>query len=120
MSESQVHEYLQLKGEAGELLADLGSSLITLVEGAPDDGEAHRAIDEQLQSFWGKFYSLKKRWNKEQLSVAVLALTKSGEQAAALGVLTHAYMQKCLEVSHDVGLIGTGGWCWKQTWKGEL
>jgi hypothetical protein len=93
MSESQVHEYLQLKGEAGSLLADLGSSLITLVEGAPDDGEAHRAIDEQLQSFWGRFYSLKKRWNKEQLSVAVLALTKSGEQAAALDVFRLEFMQ---------------------------
>lgn len=91
MSESQVVEYLQLKSEAGGLLADLGSSLITLVEGAPDDGEAHRAIDEQLQSFWGRFYSLKKRWNNEQLSVAVLALTKSGKHAASLDVLRHAH-----------------------------
>jgi hypothetical protein len=104
MSESQVVEYLQLKGEAGSLLADLGSSLITLVEGAPDDGEAHRAIDEQLQSFWGRFYSLKKRWNKEQLSVAVLALTKSGEHAASCDAVMQACCQSKCTASCDVRL----------------
>lgn len=79
-----LQEYLELKSEAGSLITDLGTSLISLVEGPSDTSaecvEAHKAIDGQLQSFWGRFYQLKKRHERQQLSVAVLALTKSGEQ----------------------------------------
>eukprot|EP00879_Flechtneria_rotunda_P004959 GHRR01005234.1.p1 GENE.GHRR01005234.1~~GHRR01005234.1.p1 ORF type:complete len:470 (+),score=121.45 GHRR01005234.1:171-1580(+) len=75
-----VNEYKQLKAQSSELLTEVGESLISLVEApAPDQEEAHAAIDQQIQSFFQAYYELRKRHEQEHLSVAVLALTKSGK-----------------------------------------
>jgi hypothetical protein len=61
------------------LLSEAGGFLTELVL-APhsEDGESHRLIDEHLQSFWRGFYLIKQRHHDDVLSVAVLALAKSG------------------------------------------
>lgn len=84
MSHNTINEYRQLKAETSELLSSVGNSLIDLCQGPPSEehAEAYVAIDEQIQKFWNAYYGLKKRHELSQLSVAVLALTKSGELLA--------------------------------------
>ena len=59
------------------LLRDVGTFFGDLVEAPTSD--AHQLIDEQLQRFWQLYYELKKRREDNELTVAVLALAKSGE-----------------------------------------
>ncbi|GLC43094.1 hypothetical protein PLESTB_000863800 [Pleodorina starrii] len=69
-----------LLGDVGGLLADLTSQEHST--GASDDEEneeARRVIDVELQRFWQGYYELKRRHEENALSVAVLALTKSGK-----------------------------------------
>ncbi|GFR43890.1 hypothetical protein Agub_g5019, partial [Astrephomene gubernaculifera] len=69
------------------LLADVGSLLADLTSqehptGSAEDEEneeARRPIDVALHSFWDSYYDLKRRHEENALSVAVLALTKSGK-----------------------------------------
>ncbi len=72
-------EYNRLRAATHALLADTGSLLTTLVAAPAADGD-HQQIDIQLSRFWQLFDGLRKRHDEAQLSVAVLALTKSGEK----------------------------------------
>lgn len=85
MSNAVINEYKQLKAETSELLGSIGESLIDLCQGPPSEehAEAYVAIDEQIQKFFTAYYDLKKRHELSKLSVAVLALTKSGESLAS-------------------------------------
>ena len=59
------------------LLAQVGTFLGDLVQAPSGDG--HQLLDQQLHQFWHSFYELKKRSHDDELSVAVLALAKSGK-----------------------------------------
>ncbi|KXZ53106.1 hypothetical protein GPECTOR_8g96 [Gonium pectorale] len=63
----------------GDLLADLTDSGHAVSEDPDDNEEARRLIDVELQRFWKSYYELKRRHDENTLSVAVLALTKSGK-----------------------------------------
>ncbi len=68
-----------LLGDVGGLLADLTSQEHSTAASEGDDNEeASRVIDVELQRFWQGYYELKRRHDENALSVAVLALTKSG------------------------------------------
>lgn len=71
------------KGEVDDteqLLDSLGELLTTLLEGPSGDADdGHSLIDEHLRSFFHAYYELRTRHQQQTLSVAVLALTKSGE-----------------------------------------
>lgn len=66
----------------GKLLDSLGELLTTLLEGPSGDADecGHSLIDEHLKSFFHGFYELRSREEAQSLTVALLALTKSGEQ----------------------------------------
>lgn len=92
----------QLRTGVDGLLAEVGGLLADLLDvrvphgsppssGSEDEGglgreegeedQAHRRIlDAQLHHFWATFYKLRERHGENTLSVAVLALTKSGEE----------------------------------------
>lgn len=85
-------EFLRLRAGVQQLLQDLGLLLSELVErpqqqGRPGsaleadqtDEEAHLILDQQLNSFFRAFRGLRARHDDNSLSLAVLALTKSGE-----------------------------------------
>ncbi|GIL70787.1 hypothetical protein Vretimale_3881 [Volvox reticuliferus] len=69
-----------LLAEIGGLLADL-TSQERPTEASEDEEnvKARRVIDVELQRFWHGYYELKRRHDENALSVAVLALTKSGK-----------------------------------------
>lgn len=66
----------------GQLLDSLGDLLTTLLEGPSGDADecGHSLIDEHLKGFFHGFYQLRSREEAQTLTVAVLALTKSGVQ----------------------------------------
>ncbi|GLI58627.1 hypothetical protein VaNZ11_000362 [Volvox africanus] len=69
-----------LLAEIGGLLADLTSQECPTEALEDDDNvKARRVIDVELQRFWQSYYELKQRHEENALSVAVLALTKSGK-----------------------------------------
>lgn len=74
--------YLGMRSSIDGLLADTGAFLADLLDGhgQEDDGEHCLLIDQQLQHFFTSFYQLKQRHDEGLLSVAVLALIKSGER----------------------------------------
>ncbi len=77
---SSLKTVSQLRVATDALLAEVGGLLADLLE-APqteDDEGARHVIDTQLQRFWQSYYDLKRRHEENTLSVAVLALTKSG------------------------------------------
>lgn len=80
MSHNALSEYQQLQEETSKLLGCVGESLIDLCQGPPSEehAAAYVAIDEQIQKFFTAYYDLRKRHELSKLSVAVLALTKSG------------------------------------------
>lgn len=80
MSHNALSEYQQLQEETSKLLGCVGGSLIDLCQGPPSEehAAAYVAIDEQIQKFFTAYYDLRKRHELSKLSVAVLALTKSG------------------------------------------
>ncbi|GIL46881.1 hypothetical protein Vafri_3748 [Volvox africanus] len=66
--------------EIGGLLADLTSQECPTEASEDEDNvKARRVIDVELQRFWHGYYELKQRHEENALSVAVLALTKSGK-----------------------------------------
>ncbi len=85
-------DYLRLRGSVHAVLQDLGKLLGDLVErpaatlgggesaaeAQEEEDAAQSIIDTQLNAFFGAFRSLKLRHEDESLSLAVLALTKSG------------------------------------------
>lgn len=81
MSLSSAEAYSRLKGEATELLNDVGQSLASLLDAPASEShaEAHIDLTQQLGAFFGCYYKLRKRLERDCLSVAVLALTKSGK-----------------------------------------
>lgn len=78
---SSAEAYVKLKNEVAELLCDVGQSLTCLLDAPASDSHADAHIDltQQLGTFFGSYYQLRKRLERDCLSVAVLALTKSGE-----------------------------------------
>lgn len=78
---SSLKTVSQLRVATDALLAEVGGLLADLLE-APqteDDEGARHVIDTQLQRFWQSYYDLKRRHEENTLSVAMLALTKSGK-----------------------------------------
>ncbi|KAG2498988.1 hypothetical protein HYH03_003174 [Edaphochlamys debaryana] len=74
---AQIDALLQ---EFGSLLVDLtNAGDVTDPSNQEEDEEPRRVIDEQLQRFWAGYTQLKGRHEKQELLVAVLALTKSGK-----------------------------------------
>jgi hypothetical protein len=67
-----------------ELLAEAGAFLADLVA-APRGDAANQLIDEQLHSFFQAYHRLKQRTASDELSVAVLALAKSGARRLGAG-----------------------------------
>lgn len=86
MALSSAEGYVKLKSETAELLHDVGESLASLLDAPASEQheEAHIDLTQQLGSFFGCYYKLRKRLERDCLSVAVLALTKSGKQAMVL------------------------------------
>jgi hypothetical protein len=80
MALSSAEAYSALRGEATQLLNDIGESLTCLLDAPASDGhaEAHIDLTKQLGTFFSCYYKLRKRLERDSLSVAVLALTKSG------------------------------------------
>lgn len=80
MALSSAEAYSDLRGEATQLLNDIGQSLTCLLDAPASDGhaEAHIDLTKQLGAFFSCYYKLRKRLERDSLSVAVLALTKSG------------------------------------------
>jgi hypothetical protein len=83
-------EFVHLRDGVNNILKDLGNLLGELIErpatdrGFPevtsaDEENAQALIDVQLNIFFSTYRSLKKRHDDECLSLAVLALTKSGK-----------------------------------------
>lgn len=81
MSQTNIIEYKQLKAETGALLSSVGESLGDFCQAPPsqESTEAYKLIDEQIQKYYTVYYELKDRLEHSKLSVAVLALTKSGK-----------------------------------------
>ena len=77
-------ELQSFRAGINSVLDDVGVLLGELTEGSPAHEEAHVAIDEQLQHFFQSYYSLRQRHEQAQLSVAVLALTKSGKAGVVM------------------------------------
>ena len=74
---------MKLRTGVDTLLSDVGGLLADLLDapqGEGDGAESHsrRVLDAEMHAFWKRFYHLKERHANNQLSVAVLALTKSG------------------------------------------
>jgi hypothetical protein len=81
MAPSSAEAYVKLKAETTELLNDVGQSLASLLDAPASEShaEAHIDLTQQLGAFFGCYYKLRKRLDRDCLSVAVLALTKSGK-----------------------------------------
>lgn len=81
MALSSAEAYIKLKDEISELLNDVGQSLASLLDAPAADGhaEAHIDLTQQLGAFFAVYYHVRKRLERDALSVAVLALTKSGK-----------------------------------------
>lgn len=92
-----AEEYAALKGDLEGVLVNVGKFLGELVE-APggEDNDSHLVIDQQIQHFFGGYYKLKKRHEEDALSVAVLALTKSGKST----LLNALISSECLPVNN--------------------
>ena len=69
--------YLELSRDVSATLQDIGRFLGGLVEGGSDGGH-QLLLDQELSSYFQRFYQLKARHQDRALSCAVLALTKSG------------------------------------------
>ena len=84
--------YAEYRQGIDTVLSDVGVLLGDLVE-APrgEANEANALIDGHLQQFFKAYYELKSRHDDAALSVAVLALTKSGAWVFAC----HRRHQKC-------------------------
>jgi hypothetical protein len=77
MDDGALHAILD---GVGELLSDLCASP-EACEGADSEAGAHffrSAMDSQASRFWASYAALKQRMDNQNLSVAVLALAKSG------------------------------------------
>lgn len=94
MALSSAEAYAKLKAEATELLNDTGQALACLLDAPASESHADAHIDltQQLGAFFGCYYKLRKRLERDCLSVAVLALTKSGKSSGMVPAL-HAYYQ---------------------------
>lgn len=83
-------QYQKARTEINDVLTGVGAFLGDLCTG-PAKGEheeVHAKIDEQLQRFFTLYYDLRKRHEDACLSVAVLALTKSGlSEQATIGLM---------------------------------
>ncbi len=86
MALSSAEGYLKLKSETADLLHGVGQSLASLLDAPASEHHEDAQIDlsQQLGSFFGCYYKLRKRLERDCLSVAVLALTKSGKQLMVL------------------------------------
>lgn len=78
-----MNDYSLLRAGVNDVLQDMGMLLGELVDrpaGPGEDSEdtAHALIDAQLNGFFSGFRALKRRHDDQSLSLAVLALTKSG------------------------------------------
>ena len=72
--------YTELRVQSSAVFAKIGSFLADLCEGShPYISTAETSVDTNLGSFHDTFSSLQARHVDENLTVAVLALTKSGE-----------------------------------------
>ena len=69
--------YLVLSRDVSDILQEIGRFLGGLVEGGSDGGY-QLLLDQELSSYFQRFYQLKARHQDRALSCAVLALTKSG------------------------------------------
>jgi hypothetical protein len=76
---AMADQYAQYREDIDGILCDVGKLLGDLVE-APraEVNEANALIDGHLQQFFKAYYDLKSRHDDAALSVAVMALTKSG------------------------------------------
>jgi hypothetical protein len=83
MALDSAQAYVRLKGEVRDLLNEFGQALASLLDAPATEShaEAHIDLTQQLGAFFDKYYKLRKRLERDCLSVAVLALTKSGEQS---------------------------------------
>lgn len=72
--------YRKLRAETSSTLEKIGRFLADLCEGSstPHDASAGPSLDSNLGSFYETFSSLQARHGDQNLTVAVLALTKSG------------------------------------------
>lgn len=80
---SAAARYAELRAETSAAFDQLGSFLADLCEGseAHQDSSGHEGpnLDTNLGNFYETFTALKARHADQNLTVAVLALTKSGE-----------------------------------------
>ncbi len=81
-TEAHIHmegpqRYLELSRDVSDILQEIGRFLGGLVEGGSDGGY-QLLLDQELSSYFQRFYQLKARHQDRALSCAVLALTKSG------------------------------------------
>ena len=88
--ESAKH-FEELKLEAEPLLHGVGQFLAELVEAGGDGSAASSASDAQVGESFRQYSLLRQRHREQHLTVAVLALTKSGEiLSQALQASAHA------------------------------
>ena len=79
-ADSAAASYTELRAQSSAVFARIGSFLADLCEGShPYISTAETSVDTNLGSFHDTFSSLQARHVDENLTVAVLALTKSGE-----------------------------------------
>lgn len=80
-----LSEYAELRGATTALLHDVGCCVANLLDApaASEHAGAAVSIDETLSSFFNAYYELRSRHESASLSVAILALTKSGRGAVS-------------------------------------
>ena len=80
--------YSELQAETTSILDTIGRLLADLCEGSGAQHGASEGLDINLGSFYETFSSLKARHSDQNLTVAVLALTKSGKLTAFIYLRT--------------------------------
>ena len=98
-SMTSVAKYADLRAETSSAFDKLGTFLADMCEGseAHHDSSDRPNLDTNLGSFYETFTALKARHADQNLTVAVLALTKSGECLCTVCV-------SCLVSVSEVGL----------------
>ena len=89
-----AEQYVMLRSKLEDLVQDYGSSLCDLLNVPPNhlpSSPGQGLVDKNLSQFLHSYYQIKERLQQQALSVALLALTKSGDKLRLPPLLPNSF-----------------------------